>query len=433
MKKILVLFLTILMIFSCVSCTSSNGGEQTSEIPTEEVTEPAPTTLKVFDADKNYLLLCRPEAASMALIKTFSTLGKRFQSYFQKELKVDTDWTSAWLEVDNTRAEILVGMTNRKASQDFWARLPEGGYGYTVTGDKIVILGKDDTLTALAVNAFDNKVLLPLARKAESLELEIGMEEIYTFSGDTSTPAGLIKTGMTVMASLRDRVVVGTYESFKTAQGAASDGKYWYAALKKKVGDVETDVIAKVDMATGKRVAVGPELPLDHCNDMCYNSVKNILLVPNMVGKRLTIIDPETLDVKESFLADNLPGTPYAVSYNKKENCYVILAGGKVNFVDCDKFTVIRSFPMISMNYTGQGVDSDDHYVYIPMSQSPDKGTKDNVIVVYDINDGSVDAQIHISDSIEIETMINLDGVYYANFNSSGSVIYRLEFAAYIS
>lgn len=437
MKRLLAILLAFLTVFACVSCAGTGTDEQTSEISsveeTGDIAGPAEKKLKVFDADGVYYTLCREDNASSALKKSFATLGKRFSSYFDKEVKVDTDFTPGWQDIDNSRAEILVGKTNRAATQEFWDRLPENSYGYTVTDDKIVILGKNDTLTAYAVNAFDSDILLPLARKTDTLEIEVGTEKIVEYTGDTTTPSGLLKTGLPVLATLRDKVMIGVSEDFKVAQGAASDGKYWYAALKKKVNDVETDVIVKVDMATGERVAVGPELPLDHCNDMCYNPVKNLLLVPNMVGKRLTLIDPETLEVKESFLAEKLPGTPYATSYNKKLNCYVILAGGKVNFVDCDEFSVIRSFPMISMNYTGQGVDSDDDFVYIPMSKKPDAGTNDNVIVVYRIDDGEVAAQIHISDPIEIETMINIDGVYYAHFNSSGSSIYRVEFAAYVS
>lgn len=437
MKKILAILLAALTVFACVSCTGTGTDDQTSEISSAEETdktvEPSVKNLKIFDAEEVYYILCREDDASAAMKKSFATLGKRFSSYFDKEVKVDTDFTPGWQEIDNSRAEILVGNTNRSATQEFMARLPENSYGYTVTDDKIVILGKNDTLTAFAVNLFDSDILLPLARKTDTLEIEVGTEKIVEYTGDTTTPAGLLKTGLPVIATLRDKVMIGRNGDFKVAQGASSDGKYWYSALKTSSSGVETDVIVKIDMATGERVAISEELPLDHCNDMCYNPVKNLLLVPNMVGKRLTLIAPETLEIKDSFLAENLPGTPYATSYNKKLNCYVILAGGKVNFVDCDEFTVIRSFPMISMNYTGQGVDSDDDFVYIPMSKKADAGTNDNVIVVYRIDDGEVVAQIHISDPIEIETMINIDGVYYANFNSSGSTIYRVEFAVYVS
>lgn len=166
---------------------------------------------------------------------------------------------------------------------------------------------------------------------------------------------------------------------------------------------------------------------------MTWDPLKNELVITNMVGTKITVIDPETLTIKRTVDAKVLPGTPYGISYNAAYDAYVILAGGRVNFCDRETFAVKNSFPMVSMPYTGQGVDSDENCVYIPMSKAPDKGTNDNVIVVYEIKSGSVIGQIHIKDSIEIETMFNRDGVYYANFNTSGSAIYRLSFNGYVS
>lgn len=425
--RFLALALAALTVLLCAACGTSSDTPGT----TEAATEPAPTKLTVWDAEGMHYALVRADELPKSLFKAAQQLGDRLGVLSGVEVYPNADYVLLGQTLVDDNPEILVGMTNRSATKAFYDRLPDAGYGYTVTDKQIVILGRNDNLTVLALRAFAEQVLPSSAVKTESFSVDVGTEQILTYTGDVSTPYGMITAGMTVSAKLCEKTSVGKLGKFGTAQGAASDGKYFYSALKKKVGDVETDVIAKTDMQTGKLVASSAEMPLDHCNDMCYNPEKNILVVPNMVGKRLTVIDPDTLEMKNFIQADSLPGTPYGISYNAANHCYVILAGSKVCFVDCDTFRVLRTFPLISMPYTGQGVDSDDHYVYVPMSKKADAGTNDNVIVTYDIATGDVVAQIHIADSIEIETMINVDGVYYAHFNSGGSLFYRLQFDGY--
>ena len=428
--RFLALALAALTVLLCAACGTSSDTPGT----TEAATEPAPTKLTVWDAEGLHYPLIRADEPPLNVFKAAQQLGNRLATLTgANEVYPASDFVMIGQTPVDDNPEILIGMTNRSASKAFYDRLPDAGYGYTVTDKQIVILGRTENLTVLAIQAFAEQVLPSSAVKTDAFTLDIGTEQILTFTGDMSTPYGMLTAGMTVSAKLGEKTSVGKLGKFGTAQGAASDGKYFYSALKKKVDNVETDVIAKTDMKTGKLVASSAEMPLDHCNDMCYNPEKNILVVPNMVGKRLTVIDPETLEMKESFLADSLPGTPYAISYNAANHCYVILAGSQVCFVDCDKFTVNRSFPLISMPYVGQGVDSDDHYVYVPMSKKAEAGTNDNVLVTYDIASGKVVAQIHIAESIEIETLINVDGAYYAHFNSGGSVFYRLKFEGYFA
>ena len=56
------------------------------------------------------------------------------------------------------RTEILVGKTGRPESEQVYAALGETEYTVRVVGNKLVILGKTDDLTAFAVTAFEKLI-----------------------------------------------------------------------------------------------------------------------------------------------------------------------------------------------------------------------------------------------------------------------------------
>ena len=64
---------------------------------------------------------------------------------------------------------------------------------------------------------------------------------------------------------------------FKVAQGAATDGKFAYFALRQS-GDGNA-VICKYDLATGERVAVSDPIYCGHANDLTYDSAKGLLYI----------------------------------------------------------------------------------------------------------------------------------------------------------
>ncbi len=56
------------------------------------------------------------------------------------------------------RVEILIGKTGRPESDRVYAALGENEYTVRIVGNKLVILGKDDTLTSFAVKAFEKLI-----------------------------------------------------------------------------------------------------------------------------------------------------------------------------------------------------------------------------------------------------------------------------------
>ena len=173
-----------------------------------------------------------------------------------------------------------------------------------------------------------------------------------------------------MQALISNPVSIPKRDSYNAAQGAATDGKYFYNIIINGNASPQVGIIVKTSMETGKEVAVSGEIPTDHGNDMCYNSKENLLVLVNMVGKTITMVDPENLTVVKQVEANELPGTPYGIAYNEESDCYIILAGGRYNFVTRD-FKLLRNYAMISHNYMGQGMDADDQYVYIPGSPYP--------------------------------------------------------------
>ena len=360
---------------------------------------------------------------------------KTFVAVFKKRTGVELDFKEDFTrDIDSTleKFEILIGNTNRPASAEFIASLPENGYGYLVTGRKLLIAGKDVSLTALALNAFENQVLYDRAYgEGGELALPVGLTKTYTKSSH-GTVKDYLKSSNTVEAYIENSRQIGLYGNFRAAQGAATDGEYFYSILLNKEKDgAQTDVIKKVKIEGDikenvKAAQLSGVLQLSHGNDMCYNPDEKILVVANMDGKKLTVIDPETLTVSRTVDAATLPGTAYAIAYNSSRKSYVIAAGGVLNITDSE-FRVQRSIPIHSEpDYVGQGMDCDDDFIMMPLSGDGSK-TRDNIISVYTW-DGYL-RTVHMRLQTESETIMNWGGKYYINFNQGGSVIADLKFA----
>ena len=129
--------------------------------------------------------------------------------------------------------------------------------------------------------------------------------------------------------------------------------------------------------------------------------------------KKLTPVAAKDLAV--GTVTDISVGTG-AITYNAPRNCYAISQGGN-NLVLCDAgFNKVQSYSRTDdADYTAQGMGSDDHYIYFPMS-----GSKDNALVTYDWN-GRYITTLKINLSIESESMFYAAGNYYVNFHSGGA------------
>lgn len=440
MKKqvIICLLLAAMLLTSCkqsgetAQTTTTVASDVTVQDTTETtVVEESNTTLSLITDGKFTFNVMRAEEASSAMVSNAKALHKNLQKYTSAKLNIATDWTKKGAEVDNSGFEILVGETNRQASIDLLADLPPHSYGIRVTENKVVIVGTNETMTALGLYAFESKFLLNKEYTGHGyLNLPIGTEVIVTVES-MDTWEGIIRSGHPIAAYIKNDRHLKAHGAFNAAQGAATDGTYFYNVLKKNDNGHETDIIVKSKVSDFSQVKVSEELRLDHANDMTYDSKRNLLVIPNMLGKIITRIDPETLTV-HSVVDAPLPGTPWAIAYNATRDCYVVAAGGRLCITD-ENFVPKTSFPTVSSSkpQVGQGMDADDHFIYMPLSPSSE-GNKYNVVMVYDW-DGNFVREIPLEVTIESETILHYEDNYYMNFNVGGGRVSDLGFAVIYS
>lgn len=424
-KQVIVgLLLSAMLLTSC----GSGDGEQTtttavSDVVTQDTaqtteSEEKQTNLSLIADGKFAFKIMRSEEASSVIISDAKALHKNLEKYTGAKINIGTDWTRKDAEVDNSGLEILVGETNRQATLDLLADLPPHSYGIRVTEDKVVIVGTNENMTALGLYAFESKFLLNKEYTGKGyMNLPIGTEVIVTAESQ-DTWEGIIRSSHPIAAYVKNDRNLKSQGEFTAAQGAASDGTYFYNVLKKNDNGYETDIIVKSKVSDFSQVKVSEEMKLDHANDMTYDSKRNLLVIPNMLGKIITRIDPETLTI-DSQVDAPLPGTPWAIAYNATRDCYVVAAGGRLCITD-ENFVPKTSFPTVSSSQpqVGQGMDADDNFIYMPLSPSSE-GNKYNVVMVYDW-DGNFVREIPLELTIESETILHYEDNYYMNFNVSG-------------
>ena len=434
-KQVIIgLLVTAMLLTSCGSGADSTQTTTTaaSDVVTQDTAqtteaEEKQITLSLITDGKFTFKIMRAEEASSVMVSNAKALHKNLEKYTGAKLNIGTDWTKKGAEVDNSGPEILVGETNRQASLDLLAALPPHSYGIRVTEDKVVIVGTNENMTALGLYAFESKFLLNKEYTGKGyLNLPIGTEVIVTAESQ-DTWEGIIRSAHPIAAYVKNDRNLKSQGDFSAAQGAASDGTYFYNVLKKNDNGYETDIIVKSKVSDFSQVKVSEEMKLDHANDMTYDSKRNLLVIPNMLGKIITRIDPETLTI-DSQVDAPLPGTPWAIAYNATRDCYVVAAGGRLCITD-ENFIPKTSFPTVSSSQpqVGQGMDADDNFIYMPLSPSSE-GNKYNVVMVYDW-DGNFVREIPLEVTIESETILHYENNYYMNFNVSGGRVSDLGFA----
>ncbi len=415
--------LAALMLFSCSGgAPEPTEAPQTSETP---ATEPAPAELEVVKDGKTDFKVIRPDEAGGAVTEGSVALRKRLNFVTGADIGIGTDWLAPTAEPEGGRHEITVGSCDRADTRDFIEGLGDNEYGFRVYENKIVIAGGSDSLTALALYSFENQVIYnkEFAVKG-SFSIPVGTERIYRTDGEM-TRSKVLNSSYTVMASTGAAWSIPTSGAFRTGQGAATDGKYFYnCLLNKDESGSQTDVIVRTSVEDKSDRKVSAALPLHHGNDIAYDSTRRRLVVATMDGKKLAVVDPDTLELKQTVEATGLPGTAYAIAYLASKDVFVIAAGGVLNITDAE-FKVKSTLPIHSeTDYVGQGMDCDDEFIYLPLSGDGTK-TKDNIISVYKWDTGYF-RTVHLATRTESESLMNWEGRYYINFNTGGARINEL-------
>lgn len=428
MKKIIIIFMSAMLLTAFTSCAPSDTPAETTAVEETEaaLTEPAaPTELVFIENGKTEFTVIRSETAQGYYLDTAAMVNKKIKSELCPNMKITDDWTNPREPMPENVPELLLFETKREESKQALADLDVEGYLIRITDCKIVIVGSSPAACNEALYCFFDR-LIPEYTKDGRTAFPIGLEIKEEFKASDFDVGQALREGKDVCAHFEVIINYRAKDGFTAAQGAATDGKHAYVVMKKKESGVETDRIVKIDMETLKVVLESKELPLDHANDMTYDPVKKRLVVVNMLNNLISIIDPETLELVEQ--KKPAYGT-WGVGYVDGTEQYAFLAYGTPSglvITDSD-FNPIRSSKLAdTTGYVGQGMDADAKYAYVPLS--PDSGTRDNIIQVFDIQTGEYLGKISVKTTMESESMFHIGDDLYLHFNSQGSKIATLDF-----
>ena len=435
-KHTLSLLLALALFSMPVGCGKGDGGEtETSgttgtesagEVTTTVAieTEPAQTSLIIMENGKSSYQIIRADEAPDSIKNGAVALVSAIKERTGATVMPASDWYNPRGETPTFDApEILIGETNRPETAEVKASLPAHGYTITAVNNKLVILGTDNSMTALALYAFEERILDNAERCGEGkLIFDVADAITVTMDGALSV-ADMVKTGHPIATSSTKRVQTTVYREYNIGQGACSDGTYAYFVLRNG-GDTGA-VVVKHRLDDGSFVAVSEPLKLGHGNDMTFDTKNHRLVIAHgqSEGKILTLVDPDTLTLIRDI---DIPKGSGAITYSVAKDRYAISQGGSTLHILDSEFKWIASYSRTDKTgYTAQGMGSDEDFVYFPMS-----GSKDNVLVVYDW-EGKYITTITVSVSYESESMFWVNDRYYVAYNHGGESLYELVFELY--
>ena len=164
MKKIISLFLVVLMLLpTFAACNKAESEETTASVETtiEETTAPVPSGLLLVTSSASDYVIVRPTECNNFVVEAMSELRAAVKDKYGVALTPKDDWVKDLKKGDayvSEAFEILIGATNRQETIDVLATLQPGEYTVCVRGNKLVIVGTTDYLTSLAVGVFTSYV-----------------------------------------------------------------------------------------------------------------------------------------------------------------------------------------------------------------------------------------------------------------------------------
>ena len=382
---------------------------------------PADAALYLVENGKTTYSVIRPDETSAAISTSAANLYQKIKAKTGVTMKLASDWYNTRTEnPDLSGPEILVGATNRSETAEVLASLPENSYAIVIRNEKLVIVGKTNALTELALYAFEEKILNNPDKCREGY---LRFDEADNMTVTLATPfslAEMIKGGYRISVDSVKIAHTQKQGQYGIGQGSASDGTYVYFVLRNS--NDTGSVITKHRMDDGSFVAVSEVLQLGHGNDMTYDAKNHRLVVAHgqSEGKILTLVNADTLALIRDI---NIPEGSGAITYSVAKDRYAISQGGSTLHILDSEFKWVASYRRSDKTgYTAQGMGSDEDFVYFPMS-----GKTDNVLVVYDWN-GKYITTINVPMSHESESMFWVGGKYYIAYNTSGEACYETTF-----
>lgn len=450
--------LALLMLASCGEKSSPAEEETTApETTTELITtvpeteEPAETTpaiadMPVLDIVKNgatSFKIIRADQASDEVGVSAVLLRRALNDATGANIGITSDLANRNSDGSN---EILVGLTNRGASQEFKDSLSGKSFGIKVTENNIVIAATHEDFIPLAVDYF-------LEHYIENSEYVTVSEGNYSIS----TAAGITCEGF--LADLTDirpdtqyatiSELVGNVPregNFKALQGGVVTEKYAYMAVLNTTDYDEKDAgcyIYKINTENWKVVKRSGVLMLAHANDITYDPATNRLFVAHCYvdSTRISIIDADTLKLVGNIHTDI---GVYALDYHAPTNTFIGGRGksGTIFFRYANngsRLLTAGTITPIATKMITQGICRDDKYAYhVMFSTAADEPF--NTIIIYDLEGKKLahNVRLSISDQ-EPENISLVDGAFYIGCNpKSGSnkldiyktILYEFDFDA---
>lgn len=427
-RMFLLLFAILAFTVVLSSCDKDNGGETPSVSSDTVSVESEPAEIKklvLIDNGKTDFKITRSENAEGYYRDTASAVYKKLKSEYSSDFKHGEDWLNPLEPDPATSHEILLFSTVRPESEAAMADLTSPGYIIRVTDCKIVIVGTGITQCNAALSEFFGKII-PENTESGIIAFPIGLEVRKDVADSTIDFDQAIADGKSIGAHITEVFSYPTKDNFNSSQGAATDGKYVYIAVKRKDGDYETDRIIKIDAKTWEVVKESDELDLDHANDMTYDTARGELAVVNMKDGYISFVDTETLKITKSVYHSFYTS---AIEYIEENGQYLLRAGNGFIYTDKDliqlSYHEVNGYPEDHDRYTGQGMYADTNYLYIP--RSPTAAQSNNIIIVCD-SIGNYLTTVTLATKMESETIFVLDGEFYINFNRNSSAICKAEF-----
>ena len=158
-KKIISLFLALLLLTTCLTACNLGVEKTTDESSASESTDPVPEAYEISVEELSNYIIVYSANATADVEAAASTLSSAFANKFGVALKARADdFINMSGEIVVGEYEILIGETNREESAAFLSTLKYKDSGYKLIGKKLVIAAHDFYNTAQAVTDFVNLI-----------------------------------------------------------------------------------------------------------------------------------------------------------------------------------------------------------------------------------------------------------------------------------
>lgn len=162
MNKKLFAVLTAALLLSGMfaACGETEVSDTTGETSAESAPAVEAEPIVLTEGQKAKFKIIRAEEAATGVVDTAIEFRKSLTELTGVNFEFGTDWTKRGAEVDESQAEILIGVTNRSASQKASEGLNAMQFRIEAVDNKIVICGTNQMSLEAAVDyVFKNKMI----------------------------------------------------------------------------------------------------------------------------------------------------------------------------------------------------------------------------------------------------------------------------------